>query len=56
MEDQYSFLVQSNNALRDKIVEIHNALSTYQEMRSGLSEGEQFIFINKIINSIKNIK
>jgi len=56
MEDQHQFLIQSNDALRGKIVEIRNALQTYQTMKSGLGEAEQFIFINKIINSIKNIQ
>ena len=56
MEDQHQFLIQSNNALRGKIVEIKNALDTYQTIRAGMSESEQFIFINNIINSIKNIQ
>lgn len=56
MEDQHQFLIQSNDALRGKIVEIKDALDTYQSTRAGMSEAEQFIFINNIINSIKNIQ
>ena len=56
MENQHEFLVQSNNALRGKIVEINNALQTYLETKPQMSEGQQMIFINKIIQSTKGIK
>jgi hypothetical protein len=48
-----TYLLQSNEALRKRLGEVHTSVKFFQTHRKSMSETKQDVFLSKILQSLK---
>ena len=48
-----TYLLQSNEALRKRLTEVHTSVKFFQTHRKSMSETKQDVFLSKILQSLK---